>query len=162
MIEAIVEKMRGIKIKGQPHASRGGRAYPKEVREMVIEMMLSGGIAAVKSQVVKQLRAQKKFPVLQTCRRWLRQHLMCGNVLPKRKTGNKVATREIMGEALVQLALYRVVRPHARLYEVRAYLANRFPLQFADLSSRTAARSLPKSCIIDITRGILTQKSDET
>jgi hypothetical protein len=62
MIEAIVEKMRGIKIKGQPHASRGGRAYPKEVREMVIEMMLSGGIAAVKSQVVKQLRAQKKFP----------------------------------------------------------------------------------------------------
>ncbi|KAK1735686.1 hypothetical protein QTG54_013849 [Skeletonema marinoi] len=127
MIEAIVEKMRGVKIKDRPHASRGGRAYPKEVREMVIEMMLSGGIATVKSQVVKQLRAQKKFPVLQTCRRWLRQHLMRGHVLPKRKTGNKVATREITGEALVQLALYRVVRPHARLYEVRAYLANRFP-----------------------------------
>jgi len=52
---------------------------------------------------------------------------MLGHVLPKRASGNKVATREITGEALVQLALYRVIRPHARLCEVRAYLTNRFP-----------------------------------
>lgn len=74
MIEAIVQGMRGVRVEDRPHASRGGRAYPKEVREMVIEMMLTGGIAAV----------------------------------------------------------------------------------------GTAARSLPKSCIVDITGGILTQKSDET
>ena len=57
----------------------------------------------------------------------IRQYVTLGNILPKRKTGNKAATREIDGEALFQLALYRMVRPHARLYEVRAYLSNRFP-----------------------------------
>jgi hypothetical protein len=36
---------------------------------------------------------------------------MLGHVLPKRASGNKVATREITGEALVQLALYRVMAP---------------------------------------------------
>ena len=127
MLEAIVRGTRGVREEDRPHASRGGRAYPKEVREMVIEMMLTGGIAAVKTPVVNQLRQQKKFPSLQTCRRWLRQHIMLGHVLPKRASGNKVARREITGEALVQLALYRVIRPHARLYEVRAYLTNRFP-----------------------------------
>ena len=52
---------------------------------------------------------------------------MLGHILPKCKTGNKAATREIDGEVLFQLALYRMVRPHAMLCEVRAYLSNRFP-----------------------------------
>ena len=30
------------------------------------------------------------------------------------------------GEALIQLAFFRMLRPHARLYEVQAYLSNRF------------------------------------
>ena len=91
------------------------------------KIMGGNGIASVKTPVVRRLLEQKKFPSLQTCRRWLRQYVTLGNILPKRKTGNKAATREIDGEALFQLALYRMVRPHARLYEVRAYLSNRFP-----------------------------------
>ena len=62
MLEAIVRGTRGVREEDRPHASRGGRAYPKEVREMVIEMMLTGGIAAVKTPVVNQLRQQKKSP----------------------------------------------------------------------------------------------------
>ncbi|KAL7451696.1 hypothetical protein ACHAWC_003509 [Mediolabrus comicus] len=128
ILTQILERLRGMRIKDTKHASRGGNAYPKEVREMVIEMMIGGnGIASVKTSLVRRLQDQKKFPSLQTCRRWLRQYLTVGHILPKRATGNKVATREIDGEVLKQLAFYRVIRPHARLYEVRAYLHNRFP-----------------------------------
>jgi hypothetical protein len=42
-----------------------------------------------------------------------------------RKLG--IATQEIRGEVPIQLAFFRVVRPHARLYEVQACLSNRFP-----------------------------------
>ncbi len=118
-IAAVLKGMRGCRVEDHKHASRGGRAYPKEVREMVIEMMVGGnGIASVKTPQLRRLQEKKQFPSLQTCRRWLRQHVTLGHILPKRKTGNKVATREIDGEALFQLALYRMVRPQARLYEV--------------------------------------------
>jgi hypothetical protein len=66
MIEAVFREMRGVNVEDRPHASQGGRAYPKEVREMVIQMMSTGGITAVKTPVVNQLRQQKKFPSLQT------------------------------------------------------------------------------------------------
>lgn len=127
-ITAILRGVKGMRVEDRKHACRGGNSYPKEVREMVIEMMVGGnGIASVKTPVVRRLQEQKKFPSLQTCRRWLRQYVMLGHIKPKRASGNKVATREIEGEALVQLAFYRVIRPDARLYEVRAYLYNRFP-----------------------------------
>jgi hypothetical protein len=44
-----------------------------------------------------------------------------------RPTGNRRSYREISGQALVHLAFYRAIRPHARLYEVKAYLLDRFP-----------------------------------
>ena len=134
MLEAIVRGTRGVREEDRPHASRGGRAYPKEVREMVIEMMLTGGIAAVKTPVVTSL---------QTCRRWLRQHVMLGHVLPKRASGNKVATREITREALMQLALYRVIRPHARLYEVRAYIGLCFEHLISLVTDLLSMSSIP-------------------
>lgn len=158
--------MRGVKIKDRPHASRGGRPYPKEVREMVIQMMLLGGIATVKSQVVKQLRQQKKVPVLQTCRRWLRQHLMRGHILPKRKTGNKVATREITGEALVQLALIGSSDPTqgcTRLEPISpidSRLLNPTPIRkYAEQKSGWVS---PEKLHRRHPGGVLTQKSDET
>jgi hypothetical protein len=49
MLEAIAHGMRGVREEDRPHASL---RYPKEVREMVIETMLTGGIAAVKTPVV--------------------------------------------------------------------------------------------------------------
>jgi hypothetical protein len=118
---------RGVREADHSHASRGGRAYPKEVREMVISMMQRGGIEAVNTPAINQLRHEKKFPCLVTCRKWLRQYLTLGHIRPLRNTGNRVATREIRGEALIQLAFFRMVRPHALLYEVQAYLSNRFP-----------------------------------
>lgn len=124
LIEGII---RGVRVSEQQHASRGGRPYPKEVREMVIAMILNGGIDAVNTPQINQLRADKKFPCLVTCRRWLRQYLAIGHIRPFRNAGSRTATREVRGEALIQLAFYRMVRPHARLYEVQAYLHNRFP-----------------------------------
>ena len=127
LLAGVVRQLRGIRIDESLHASRGGRAYPKEVRELVIQMMQNGGIDAVKTPEVCQLRMQKKFPSLATCRRWLRQQLTLGHVRPMRPTGNRQSRREITGDALVHLAFYRAVRPHARIYEVKAYLSNRFP-----------------------------------
>jgi len=86
MLEAIARGMRGVRVEDRPNASRGGIAYPKEVREMVIEMMLRGGIAAVKTPVVNRLRQQKKFPSLQSCKRWRRQHVMMTTVNSAKKT----------------------------------------------------------------------------
>ena len=128
LLNAVVGRLRGVRVEEYSHASQGGRAYPKEVREMVLQMILNAGsINVLKSPQICQLQSQHTFPHIATCRRWLRQYLVLGHVRPKRATGNNIARREISGEVLVQLALYRAVRPHARLYEVKAYLTNRFP-----------------------------------
>ena len=115
----------GIIIDETTHASQGGKAYPTEVRELVIKMILNGGIAAVKTHQVELLRHQHKFPSISTCRSWLRQYNALGHVRPYRRTGNRQSLREISGEALVHLAFYRTIRPWARIYEVKAYLTNR-------------------------------------
>ena len=81
----------------------------------------------MKTPEVHHLRAQKKFPSLSTCKRWMRQYLTAGHIRPFKKTGGRIAEREIKGVVMFQLAFYRMVRPHARLYEVQAYLADRFP-----------------------------------
>jgi hypothetical protein len=94
---------------------------------MVIAMILNGGIEAVNTPQINQLRADKKFQCLETCKRWLRQYIAIGHIRPFRDTGSRPSTREVRGEALIHLAFYRMVRPHARLYEVQAYLHNRFP-----------------------------------
>lgn len=127
ILNNVLQELRGVRVPDRRHASRGGRAYPKEVRELVIQMILNGGIAAVKTQQINILRAQKKFPCLKTCKRWLRQYLTVGNVRPLRQTGNKPSEREIKGEALFQLAFYRAIKPDAYLYEIKAYLHDRFP-----------------------------------
>jgi hypothetical protein len=127
LLAAVVRGMRGIRIDETSHASRGGKAYPKEVRELVLQMLHNGGIAAVKTPEVRRLRRQKKFPCLQSCRDWLRQYNALGHVRPMRHTGNRRSEREVSGQALVHLAFYRAIRPHARIYEVKAYLTNRMP-----------------------------------
>lgn len=127
LVQEVLQNMRGVRVDDHCHASHGGRAYPKEVRELVIQMILNEGIEAVKTPIVKTLQSQKKFPCLATCQRWMQQYLVLGHIRPLRHTGNKRARREINGDALVQLAFYRMNRPHARLYEVQAYLSNRFP-----------------------------------
>ena len=74
-----------------------------------------------------QLRAQKKFPFIPTCKRWISQYNTEGNILPKRASGNHFSTREVHGQDLVNLALYRMCRPKAYIDKVRAYVHNRNP-----------------------------------
>ena len=128
LLNAVIRRMRGVHAQESSHASHGGRAYPKEVREMVLQMILNAGsIDGIKTDQVRELQSQHAFPHTATCRRWLRQYLASGHVRPKQATGTRIPQREISGEVLVQLALYRAVRPHSRIYEVKAYLSNRFP-----------------------------------
>jgi hypothetical protein len=115
LINGIVQGMRGVRINDRPHASQGGRSYPKEVREMVIELISNGGIESVKTPTINQLRQQKKFPSLCTCKRWMQQYIALGHIRPMRPTGNRRSYREISGQALIHLAFYRAIRPHARL-----------------------------------------------
>ena len=42
LIAAILQGVRGVRVKDRKYASRGGNAYPEEEREMVIEMMVGG------------------------------------------------------------------------------------------------------------------------
>ena len=113
----------------RPHASRGGRPYPKEVREMVLAIWQQGGYEALNTPHYNGLRANHKFPHMDTCKRWIDLYQSAGHVLPKRDTGNHESQREINGVDLVNLALFRIVRPKAYIDEVRAYINNRNPTQ---------------------------------
>lgn len=122
----------GVRRPPTKHASRGGNPYPDEMRQQVLAMWqngggVNGGYDALDTPQLQQLRLQKKFPHLDTCKRWIRIHQQEGHVRPKRATGNAFSTREIQGEDLVHLALFRLIRPKAYVDEVRAYLHNRNP-----------------------------------
>ncbi|KAL7526315.1 hypothetical protein ACHAXR_001422 [Thalassiosira sp. AJA248-18] len=123
----------GTRIGDTRHASAGGRPYPKETREMVIQMWTDavgnhGGLTALRTPQLDALRANRKFPHLDTCKRWIRIHNTEGHVRPKRHTGNNHSEREVQGVDLDNLALFRMVRPKAYLDEVRAYVHNRNPV----------------------------------
>ena len=104
-----------------------GKPYPQETREQVIAIFQSGGMKALKAPHLQPLRYQKKFPSLKTCRRYVKQFQQEGNVLPKRPTGNDYSKREIHGQDLINLALYRVIRPKAYIDELCAYIHNQNP-----------------------------------
>ena len=77
--------------------------------------------------MLEQLRQQRKFPHITTCNRWIRQYIDEGHTLCMRPTGNHISQREIHGQDLVNLAIYRMVRPKAYIDEVRAYVHNQNP-----------------------------------
>ncbi|EJK52676.1 hypothetical protein THAOC_28026 [Thalassiosira oceanica] len=62
-----------------------------------------------------------------TIKRWITRLQTQGNVLQKRPTGNKYSEREIHGSDLINLALFRLIRPKSIIDECRAYLYNRNP-----------------------------------
>ena len=86
-----------------------------------------GGIEALETPENNQLRAQHKFPHIDTCKRWIVIFKQEGHVLPKRHTGNNHSEREVQGIDLVNLALFRLICPKAYIDEVRAYVHNRNP-----------------------------------
>jgi len=115
----------GTRVEEERHASEGiGKAYPKEVREMVLQYFRNGTDPCTLPQI-QLLQQQNKFPSPPTIRRWLIQYLSHGHVLPKECTGNHRAERELHGQELVDLALFRVAKPKAHLAEVNAWLFNR-------------------------------------
>jgi hypothetical protein len=63
LINGVVRAMRGVRVPDHVHASRGGKAYPKEVRELVLQMIQDGGIEAVKTPAIRSLQEQKSFHV---------------------------------------------------------------------------------------------------
>ena len=49
LVNHLVRRMRGVYETDNPHSSRDGRVHPKEVRELVMQMILNGGIETVKT-----------------------------------------------------------------------------------------------------------------
>ena len=95
------------------------------MRQQVLQMWLNGD--DLDAAWLVPLRHQKKFPCLKTCKNWITRYQREGHVRAKRKTGNHFSQREVHGQDLVNLALFRVMRPKAYLYEVAAYIHNRNP-----------------------------------
>ena len=97
-----------------------GNAYSQDTRQAAVQCLENGDD---ESAVVSSLRSQKSFPSHKSVLRWvdpLEQH---GTFRPYRHSGNKRASREILGKNLVLLALYRVSLPKATQAEVSAFLA---------------------------------------
>ncbi len=80
------------------------------------------------SPELQVLWQQRKFPCFATCDRWIRQFNEEGHTRCKRPTGNRISQREVHGQDLFNLSLYRMVRPKAYLDEVRAYVHNQNPV----------------------------------
>lgn len=115
----------GTRIRPTPHPSRGGTAYSVDLREQVV--CRNDLNQPMTTQEITELRAERKYPSITTCKRWIKQNQEINHVRPKRRTGNKYATREVQGEQLVQLALFRCIKSKSTIDECRAYLHNRYP-----------------------------------
>ena len=115
----------GTRTRAVIHPSQGGSAYAPEFRDQVISTWQNGG--NLRSPVLEQLRQQRKFPHINTCNRWIRQYIGEGHTRCMRPTGNHISQREIHGQDLVNLAIYRMVRPKAYIDEARAYVHNQNP-----------------------------------
>lgn len=76
------------------------------------------------SQVIQQLQGQKKYPHPMSVQRFANRTNLYGHCRAFRHTGNNHAEREIEGQHLIQLALYRSCCPKATGGEVNAFLYN--------------------------------------
>jgi hypothetical protein len=109
-----------------PHPSQGeSSGYSQDLCNQVITLWMNGD--DLMDPWIEQLQFQRKFPCYQTCRRWISQYIDDGNTPCKRPTGNQFSDREVHGQDLFNLALYRTVRPKAYIDEDRAYVHNQNP-----------------------------------
>ena len=97
-----------------------GNAYSQDTRQAAVQCYENGD---VDSSVVSSLRSQHSFPSHRSVVRWVDRLNDLGNFRPFRRSGNKRAEREIIGNVFVLLALYRVSLPKATQAEVSAFLA---------------------------------------
>ena len=99
----------GTRVTEKKQASLCGNAYPQEIRDQVIAIFHGGGEAALKVPHLAPLRNQNKCPSFGSCMRWVRLHQSDGYCLPKPPVGNHRAEREIKGQDLFNLALFRAI-----------------------------------------------------
>lgn len=104
------------------HPSRGGNPYDDDIRHDVITRYRLG--LPLDTHSLNLLRAQNPpaYPSIQTCLRYIEQYRTVGHVQPKYATGNHQAEREVQGQAIVRLALFRLVHPQATIDHARAFL----------------------------------------
>ena len=86
------------------HPSRGGNPYSDDFRNDVVTRYQLG--IPLDTPTLKALRDEHAYPHLDTCMRYLNQYQDVGHVQPKMATGNHSAEREVVGQALVRLALF--------------------------------------------------------
>lgn len=111
---------RGTFTDARPHPSRGGNPYSDDFRNDVITRYLLD--ISIDTNALNALRAVRAYPSIQTCMRFINKYHQVGHVQPKRATGNREAQREIRGQALVHLAMFRVAHPERTIDHVRAFL----------------------------------------
>ena len=111
----------------KPHASRGiGKPYPKEFCKFIMYVH-DNHPDQLNSQAVTKAQDAHTYAVNCTINRLLQRRDDLGHVRPFRRTGNQRSSRELKGQALINLALYRAVHCKAFGYEIRAFLFNRNP-----------------------------------
>ena len=116
----------GTRVQPKKHPSRGGNAYSQDTRQQVLAMFQNGGFAALQTDAIEQLPIQKKFPSMSTCKLWINEiYQPYGHVLEKRATGNHFSERELHGQDLINLAIFRMIHPKGTLDEARTYVHNR-------------------------------------
>ena len=110
----------------EQHANRGGKAYSKEMRELVLFYYYNDP-DELTSAATQIAQAAGRFPSNSTICRWVEREQTLGHVCPFRRTGNHRARRELRGQALIDLAFYRLIFPKAQIAEVKAFIFNRNP-----------------------------------
>ena len=111
--------LNGMRPVSAPRPSEGDRrGYAQEMRDQVISLWMN------EEDLNAVWIAPEKFPCLQTCRRWIRLYQGEGHSCCRRPTGDHFSEREVHGQDLVNLAVYRTVRPKAYIDKVRAIVHN--------------------------------------
>jgi len=91
-------------------------------------MFYAGDEPALEAAYLLPLRHRKQFPHINMCMRWVMQYQLRNKCLPKRSSGNHHAMRKITGINLLNLAIYRAIRPKAYYIDkVRAFVYNMKP-----------------------------------
>ncbi len=96
-----------------------GNPYSQDTREMAVQNRLNGND---NHQNTIQLQQQHLYPHPDTVTRFTNRQQQVGHSRAYRHTGNVRSVREIQGNNLILLSLYRVALPKATHAEVNAFL----------------------------------------
>jgi hypothetical protein len=104
----------------EKHPSSGGDPYSQDMHQEVITRHQLG--LPIVSPELMALCQQYQYPSVWACRQYIRQFNASGHARPKYAMGNHMADRQVLGQHLLRLALYRIVHPEGTIAEARAFL----------------------------------------